>query len=419
MGRSILTNQAAPQRADRQRAPSNSRAQPRSRRNGSLQRSIGNCALNNLLRSRVIQPKLTVSKPDDEYEREADRVADHVMRMPAQAVPQISRKCSSCANERKSGEEVVQRKFDMSTAADVSSSLDVLQTGGTPLDEPVRQSMESRFGRDFSGVRIHTGARAARSATSLQALAYTTGRNIVFGAGQYRPHTPEGERLLAHELTHVVQQQGATPWSPGTDTLPGGGQSIRLLPPLDSGGDVFEREASVMRKRNESFRQLQSASLQRYTLPRPLPICGALVTDVDVLPARPRPLTECGLPPTVMVTRINIVGRARHAGSTGRGRIIFNLHIGYYTDPATGRFCAVASDSTRCLTPGGCIHLGCLPTLREIIDAILDFLKFLGIVILAIILYLLLRGIRLPTLEPVPSPVMAGGPGEQEGNMEA
>jgi len=121
----------------------------------------------------------------------------------------------------------------------------------------------------------------------------------------------------------------------------------------------------------------------------------------------------------VLVTRVNIVGRQRTAGSTGRGRIIFNLHIGYYEDPTTGRFCAVASDSTRCLTPGGCIHLGCLPTLREIIDAILDFLKFLGLLILLILLYILLRGQRVPACGPITPPVIASGREEEDGTMEA
>src|SRR6185503_7812734 len=68
--------------------------------------------------------------------------------------------------------------------------------------------MESRFGRDFSQVRVHTGAMAAASSQSIQALAYTSGNNVVFGAGQYAPGTESGKRLLAHELTHVVQQDG-------------------------------------------------------------------------------------------------------------------------------------------------------------------------------------------------------------------
>ncbi|MBZ5522158.1 MAG: DUF4157 domain-containing protein [Acidobacteriia bacterium] len=84
---------------------------------------------------------------------------------------------------------------------------EVLNSPGRPLDGTMRSFMEPRFGHDFSGVRIHTDPRAAESARSVNALAYTVGRNIVFASGQYSPGSPAGQRLLAHELTHVVQQQ--------------------------------------------------------------------------------------------------------------------------------------------------------------------------------------------------------------------
>ncbi len=80
---------------------------------------------------------------------------------------------------------------------------------GAPLDTQTQQRMEAGFGQDFSQVRIHTGQQAARSARSIHARAYTSGTRIVFGEGQYRPHTGEGQRLIAHELAHVVQQAGA------------------------------------------------------------------------------------------------------------------------------------------------------------------------------------------------------------------
>jgi hypothetical protein len=83
---------------------------------------------------------------------------------------------------------------------------DVLNSPGQPLDAGTRAFMEPRFGQDFSQVRVHTGSRAAESAQAVNALAYTVGRNVVFGTGQYAPGTNEGGRLLAHELTHVVQQ---------------------------------------------------------------------------------------------------------------------------------------------------------------------------------------------------------------------
>lgn len=87
----------------------------------------------------------------------------------------------------------------------------VLRSSGQPLDSGTRGVMESRLGHDFSSVRVHTDGQAGRSARELGALAFTTGRDIVFAPGQFAPHTEAGRRLLAHELTHVVQQRGGKP----------------------------------------------------------------------------------------------------------------------------------------------------------------------------------------------------------------
>ena len=84
----------------------------------------------------------------------------------------------------------------------------VIAGAGAPLDGAVRQDMEQRFGHDFSGVRVHAGSAAAQSARDVHARAYTVGRHLVFGAGQFAPQTHAGRRLLAHELTHVIQQDG-------------------------------------------------------------------------------------------------------------------------------------------------------------------------------------------------------------------
>jgi hypothetical protein len=83
---------------------------------------------------------------------------------------------------------------------------DVLNSSGQPLDATTRAWLEPRFGHDFSSVRVHMDARAAESANAVNALAYTVGHELVFGAGRYAPNTERGSRLLAHELTHVVQQ---------------------------------------------------------------------------------------------------------------------------------------------------------------------------------------------------------------------
>jgi Domain of unknown function (DUF4157) len=166
----------------------------------------------------VIQTKLAVNKAGDEFEQEADRVADQVMRMTA-PVPSIQRKCSSCAAE----EEKVQRKCaeceeeekqtglqrkeaDASPQFAPPSVHDVLNSPGQPLDPGTRAFMEPRFGYDFSGVRVHRDAKAAGSAAAVNALAYTVGRSVVFGVGQYAPQSNSGRRLIAHELAHVIQQ---------------------------------------------------------------------------------------------------------------------------------------------------------------------------------------------------------------------
>jgi hypothetical protein len=90
-------------------------------------------------------------------------------------------------------------------------SIDAMRGGGQPLAASTRAFMEPRFGYDFSQVKIHTDAQSAESAESINALAYTSRQDIVFGPGQYRPETPAGQQLLAHELTHIVQQQEQAP----------------------------------------------------------------------------------------------------------------------------------------------------------------------------------------------------------------
>jgi len=169
------------------------------------------------------QPKLTVNTPGDAHEQEADRVADQVMRMrqgdapivqrmPLTPVSGIMRKCAGCEEKEKEG---VQRKEtgdgDASGKAAPSVVSDVLSSGsGRPMESGTRQFMESRFGQDFSQVRVHTDSRAAESASAIQARAYTSGRDVVFGSGEYQPGSTEGQRLLAHELVHVGQQGGGS-----------------------------------------------------------------------------------------------------------------------------------------------------------------------------------------------------------------
>jgi hypothetical protein len=112
---------------------------------------------------------------------------------------------SECESCRKKREGTLLRP-----AISPSSVQEVLRSPGQPLDPATRTFMEPRFGHDFSRVRVHTDARAAESARAVNALAYTVGRDVVFGVGQYAPGTSEGRRMLAHELTHVMQQHSGS-----------------------------------------------------------------------------------------------------------------------------------------------------------------------------------------------------------------
>jgi hypothetical protein len=96
---------------------------------------------------------------------------------------------------------------------------EVLHEPGMPLDTATRSTMEPLFGHDFSHVRVHTDAKAAESARAVHALAYTVGHDVVFGAGQFAPRTDPGERLLAHELAHVVQVSGVDGWIPSGTSI--------------------------------------------------------------------------------------------------------------------------------------------------------------------------------------------------------
>jgi hypothetical protein len=143
-----------------------------------------------------LQRKLTIGSSNDPLEREADRIAGQVMASPAHpgvsgGPPGIRRSVGQTAEPAGTAPASVER---------------VLAGSGRPLEPALRQDMEGRFGHDFSRVRVHSGAAAQQSARDLDARAFTVGRNVVFGRGEYAPRTATGYRLLAHELTHVIQQ---------------------------------------------------------------------------------------------------------------------------------------------------------------------------------------------------------------------
>jgi len=190
---------------------------PQRQRAAQWQQAFGNRATLRMLSlpRPAVQAKLTINQPGDAYEQEADRVADHVMRMSdadiavSRAPAQVSRKCAACEKEEE--EKKLQMK-PAGTARPVAEAPptvhDLLREAGQPLGAETRAFSEPRFGSDFSGVRIHTGMRAAESARSVRARAYTVGQHVVFGHDQYAPRTADGFHLLAHELAHTLQQRG-------------------------------------------------------------------------------------------------------------------------------------------------------------------------------------------------------------------
>ncbi len=162
--------------------------------------------------ARVLQPKLKIGAVDDPLEREADTVADRVMRMReleaamTYAPPQVSRKCAECEREQLNEKPVAKSEVVAGEAPPIVHR--VLSSPGQPLDPSTRAYFEPRFGHDFSKIRVHADTEAARSAEAVQAQAYTVGREIVFGAGRYDPRSASGRKLLAHELAHTIQQVG-------------------------------------------------------------------------------------------------------------------------------------------------------------------------------------------------------------------
>ncbi|MEP0916982.1 DUF4157 domain-containing protein [Leptolyngbya sp. DQ-M1] len=176
----------------------------------------------NASRVPMLQRKLTIGQPNDLYEQEADRMADQVMRMPERSLEDETEvvQTQPLANsitplvqqerEDKPAEGEIQAKEGTVPTVTLSleAQLQEQQGKGQPLSEKIRTFMESRFRQDFSGVRVHTDSNAKQMNRELNAHAFTHQRDVFFGAGKYTPESIEGKRLLAHELTHVVQQTG-------------------------------------------------------------------------------------------------------------------------------------------------------------------------------------------------------------------
>lgn len=173
-----------------------------------MQRTLGNRAVGAMLGRQPVQGKRIVNAPGDKYEREADRIAEQVMRMPAppQAEPE------DAENRQIIAQPAVPRSGHGAAFAageGFEQQLDASRGRGQPLPSALQTEFEAKFGADFSGVRVHCDAEAGELSAAIQAQAFTHGSDIYFAAGKPTAHAPAAKRLLAHELAHVVQQGAA------------------------------------------------------------------------------------------------------------------------------------------------------------------------------------------------------------------
>ncbi len=229
----------APAHLDRSRtltSPLRQSANP----NGRPPRALEDQAGQPPLTTHPLQAKLAVNTPGDRYEQEADRIAEQVLSGPA--------------GGRTAAAGLSIQRFSPGSQAQAQAPPGnverVLAGSGTPLLPALRQEMEQRFSYDFSRVRIHSDGEAEQSARAINANAYTVGRHIVFGGGRYAPSTGEGRRLVAHELTHVVQQAGG-----GYAPAGGGDRALQRDDAADKKSDEGQVLTVVIRAPDDKYTQ--------------------------------------------------------------------------------------------------------------------------------------------------------------------
>jgi hypothetical protein len=216
----------------------------------------------------AIQIKPAINQPGDKFEQEADRVSERVMRMPQaqrQGACACGGACPKCQTEQPGQEQELLQARRLGSGDPGPTAVPpmvhaVLRAPGQPLDPATRAFMEPRFGHDFAKVRVHTNNHAAESAAAVSALAYTVGNHVVFGAGQYAPGSSRGQRLLTHELAHVVQQNGGrTSRSMATGRYDISGAPISLMTRKGPLSDAEEQEEE--RKKEAA----KKAAIERHT----------------------------------------------------------------------------------------------------------------------------------------------------------
>lgn len=278
-----------------------------------LQRSAGNRAVQRMLAAKTGQPtrrrltiqaKLAVGPADDHYEREADRVAAIVMQTSASSAPQIQRQHSEeedqekaiqtkpivssitpliqrqeKAEEEDEKEAPVQRHGgdpQMNADPGVEHEIERARGGGESLPDNLRARMERSFGADFSGVRVHADTTADGLNRSVHARAFTTGHDLFFRAGEYRPESRSGQQLIAHELTHVVQQNGRQSGANGQSVQRVAGKTLQRSWFDELRGyfhaDTTGKYGNVVDDRGQSHRREnynrdQASAIAKYSVP--------------------------------------------------------------------------------------------------------------------------------------------------------
>lgn len=209
-----------------------------------------------------IQPKLVVGPVNDPLEREADRVAEVAMSSRDNSTASVTplsavSRANICAPgaDGDTAHKMSQRSAVDETEGAPATVDEVVRSSGRAMDSRTRAFMETRFGRDFARVRVHTDGKAAESARSIHALAYTVGDHIAFGAGRYAPESHEGSNLLAHELAHTVQQSGGG-GKVQRRRVPDAGELAATLPV--GGTDLAAHEAGVVRLIREAWDELSA-----------------------------------------------------------------------------------------------------------------------------------------------------------------
>jgi hypothetical protein len=276
-------------------------------------------------RAPLAPQRLAVGPADDKYEQEADRVADQIVSAPASGLapsvnatstPSIQRMCSSCEHE----DEKLRGKPSgpsLAAAPSVAQHIGAESGRGAPLPAAARAFFEPRFGLDLAAVRVHDDARAHELSSELRAEAFTVGHDIYFNRGRFVPDTNAGRRLIAHELTHVVQQRAAPAMVQRqvSDPAPTPRSANKSIDPTALSDTELANEINSIRR---WLRAQPASSAERESMVRQLDVMGHEV--VRRFPEVVKAAGGSSDPPIVLgLLSAQKVAQAEEALAAGRG----------------------------------------------------------------------------------------------------